>query len=128
MALSFISAIQIEVSASLEFSRLVSIPALPLPINATQHPQYEAARRIAPIWPSVQGGIVVPQSIKTMAITTPQFKAPNLSQSSSRRQSVTRVLIIGDSITRSQEGDYIWRYRIWQWFHSSRVSVKTVGP
>ncbi|EMF14799.1 carbohydrate esterase family 3 protein, partial [Sphaerulina musiva SO2202] len=34
-----------------------------------------------------------------------------------------RILIIGDSITHGGEGDYTWRYRLWQWF-----SVSFVGP
>ena len=39
-----------------------------------------------------------------------------------------RVLVVGDSITHCNEGDYTWRYRIWQWFKNQDVSVDFVGP
>lgn len=26
-----------------------------------------------------------------------------------------RMLIVGDSITHGQDGDFTWRYRLWQW-------------
>ncbi|KAI5364754.1 Putative fibronectin type III, immunoglobulin-like, SGNH hydrolase-type esterase [Septoria linicola] len=40
----------------------------------------------------------------------------------------TKVLIVGDSITHCNEGDYTWRYRIWSWFQSSNLVVDFVGP
>lgn len=41
---------------------------------------------------------------------------------------ITKVMIIGDSITQGYEGDYSWRYRIWQWFEKQKYSVDFVGP
>jgi len=42
--------------------------------------------------------------------------------------SITKVLIIGDSMTQGQEGDYTWRYRLWSWFRQQNLAIKTVGP
>jgi hypothetical protein len=33
------------------------------------------------------------------------------------------VMIVGDSITQGLEGDWTWRYRIWQWFKDEGVEV-----
>lgn len=39
-----------------------------------------------------------------------------------------KVMIVGDSMTQGHEGDYTWRYRIWEWFESQDVAVDFVGP
>lgn len=39
-----------------------------------------------------------------------------------------RVLVVGDSMTQGAEGDFTWRYRIWEWFRNNGVDVKFVGP
>lgn len=36
-----------------------------------------------------------------------------------------RVLVVGDSITHCNEGDFTWRYRIWQWFQSQPTTTTT---
>jgi lysophospholipase L1-like esterase len=45
------------------------------------------------------------------------------------------MMIVGDSISAGQEGDYTWRYRLWQWFQSQKSDptlltgpVDFVGP
>lgn len=37
-------------------------------------------------------------------------------------------MIVGDSITHGHEGDYTWRYRMWQWARDNGLSVDFVGP
>lgn len=39
-----------------------------------------------------------------------------------------KVMIVGDSITHGHEGDFTWRYRIWEWFRANNISVDFVGP
>jgi hypothetical protein len=40
-----------------------------------------------------------------------------------------KVMIVGDSISQGYEGDYTWRYRLWQWFRDSdHEDVSFVGP
>jgi hypothetical protein len=34
------------------------------------------------------------------------------------------VMIVGDSITQGLEGDWTWRYRIWEWFKDQDVKVR----
>lgn len=45
-----------------------------------------------------------------------------------RRNSAMKVLVVGDSMTQGMEGDWTWRYRIWQWFKSQDISIEFVGP
>ncbi|KAK1833913.1 receptor-type tyrosine-protein phosphatase F [Podospora conica] len=42
--------------------------------------------------------------------------------------SPTRILIVGDSISHGREGDWTWRYRLWQWTRLHRVAAEFVGP
>ncbi|KAK2025539.1 SGNH hydrolase [Colletotrichum zoysiae] len=39
-----------------------------------------------------------------------------------------RVMIVGDSISQGREGDFTWRYRLWQWMTEERVNFQFVGP
>ncbi|KXS97117.1 hypothetical protein AC578_2897 [Pseudocercospora eumusae] len=39
-----------------------------------------------------------------------------------------RILILGDSITHGGEGDYTWRYRLWEWFQQHKIDADFVGP
>ncbi|KAK0610141.1 SGNH hydrolase-type esterase domain-containing protein, partial [Bombardia bombarda] len=39
-----------------------------------------------------------------------------------------RVMIIGDSISQGREGDWTWRYRIWEWFRQEGIHTTFVGP
>ncbi|KAK4120655.1 carbohydrate esterase family 3 protein [Parathielavia appendiculata] len=44
------------------------------------------------------------------------------------RQDVIKVMVVGDSISHGREGDWTWRYRIWEWFEQQEISVRFVGP
>lgn len=44
------------------------------------------------------------------------------------RQNQMRVMIVGDSMSQGQQGDFTWRYRISQWFSQNSISVDFVGP
>ncbi|CAM1508852.1 Fc.00g025910.m01.CDS01 [Cosmosporella sp. VM-42] len=37
-------------------------------------------------------------------------------------------MIVGDSISQGGEGDYTWRYRLWQWLHDENIDFDFVGP
>ncbi len=39
-----------------------------------------------------------------------------------------KVMVVGDSLSQGAEGDYTWRYRLWQWFAANDVTVDFVGP
>ena len=39
-----------------------------------------------------------------------------------------KVMVVGDSMSQGHEGDYTWRYRLWQWFQQQGVPVDFVGP
>ena len=125
-SIPFSSAVLIEVSVSSELHS-VPTPAIPLPTNATKYPQYDAIRQFLPAMPIVQAGIQYPEP---KDLITDLMSPSNTSKHNSltKRQSAMRVLIVGDSISQGQEGDWTWRYRIWQWFRQNSVAVKMVGP
>ncbi|KAK2009271.1 fibronectin type III domain-containing protein [Colletotrichum eremochloae] len=39
-----------------------------------------------------------------------------------------RVMIVGDSMSQGREGDFTWRYRLWQWMMEERIDFQFVGP
>ncbi|MEU8210756.1 GDSL-type esterase/lipase family protein [Micromonospora sp. NPDC049044] len=39
-----------------------------------------------------------------------------------------RVMVVGDSMSQGAEGDWTWRYRLWEWFKGQNVAVDFVGP
>ncbi|KAF4122962.1 Fibronectin type III domain [Geosmithia morbida] len=38
------------------------------------------------------------------------------------------VMVVGDSLSQGREGDWTWRYRIWQWFRDSDIDMRFAGP
>lgn len=45
-----------------------------------------------------------------------------------KRAGATRVMIAGDSMTQGKEGDWTWRYRMWQWAQANNLNWDFVGP
>ncbi|WP_328440134.1 SGNH/GDSL hydrolase family protein [Streptomyces sp. NBC_00444] len=39
-----------------------------------------------------------------------------------------RIMVVGDSMSQGDEGDWTWHYRLWEWFRNEGVSVDFVGP
>ncbi|MFI6270617.1 NPP1 family protein [Micromonospora zamorensis] len=39
-----------------------------------------------------------------------------------------RVMVVGDSMSQGDEGDFTWRYRLWEWFKGQGIRVEFVGP
>jgi lysophospholipase L1-like esterase len=39
-----------------------------------------------------------------------------------------KVMVVGDSMSEGYEGDWTWRYRLWQWFQENSTVVDFVGP
>jgi hypothetical protein len=39
-----------------------------------------------------------------------------------------KVMIVGNSISHGYQGDYTWRYRIWQWSRDNSLPIQFVGP
>ncbi|MBK6762289.1 MAG: fibronectin type III domain-containing protein [Micrococcales bacterium] len=43
-------------------------------------------------------------------------------------EDVTRVLLVGDSVTQGSAGDWTWRYRLWKHLEAAGTPVDFVGP
>ncbi|KAK4187349.1 receptor-type tyrosine-protein phosphatase F [Podospora australis] len=37
-------------------------------------------------------------------------------------------MVVGDSISHGRQGDWTWRYRIWEWFQQQHIPIRFVGP
>jgi len=44
------------------------------------------------------------------------------------RPGAISMMVVGDSISQGGEGDWTWRYRLWEWFRKEDVVVDFVGP
>ncbi|WPG99684.1 Esterase, SGNH hydrolase-type [Acrodontium crateriforme] len=55
----------------------------------------------------------------------PQTYPTNINE---KRAGGTKVMIVGDSMTQGLEGDWTWRYRIWQWAQVNNLGWDFVGP
>jgi hypothetical protein len=44
------------------------------------------------------------------------------------RPGAISMMIVGDSLSQGGEGDWTWRYRLWEWFRREEVMVDFVGP
>ena len=43
-------------------------------------------------------------------------------------QEEIKFMVVGDSISHGREGDWTWRYRIWEWFRHEDIPARFVGP
>ncbi|KAF7191961.1 hypothetical protein HII31_06606 [Pseudocercospora fuligena] len=44
------------------------------------------------------------------------------------RDDPLKIMFVGDSITHGHEGDYTWRFRVWEWLRANDISFDFVGP
>lgn len=64
----------------------------------------------------------------TFALVLAGFFSPLANALPLEPRNILKVMIVGNSISHGLEGDYTWRYRIWQWFELSNIPVQFVGP
>lgn len=51
--------------------------------------------------------------------------SPSAAIASSPDTTTVRILVCGDSISQGREGDFTWRYRLWEWFHNNSNAQST---
>ncbi|RAL11188.1 uncharacterized protein BO97DRAFT_347859, partial [Aspergillus homomorphus CBS 101889] len=127
--IAFSSAVVVESRVSAQMSQLASVPPIPLP---TTIDNYETWTQVASLMPPLQTNNVKEDTLDMVAAVRDAIKTDSNSGTTIQglvgREAPLRVLIVGDSMTQGQEGDYTWRYRIWQWFEAQGVAVDFVGP
>lgn len=130
--IDFTSAFLLEASVAPELSQANLTSPVPLPADA---PGYESILRLAaamPALPVTVGEIDVNEIIAE--ITPPANNNNNDPESQNEgaqldaRQNALRVLVVGDSMTHCNEGDFTWRYRLLEWFNAQNVAFRYVGP
>lgn len=105
------SAVKHAASISSHLFRETATPAIPIPPGATNIPAYEGIAKIAQAFPIVQKGIQ-PQNADDLLedlLTRTNASVPQTGLAG--RASALRVMIVGDSMTQGQQGDFTWRYR-----------------
>jgi lysophospholipase L1-like esterase len=80
--------------------------------------------------PPLQTGSVQNNSVQILAAMRDNLRSSVNSTKEHLHERATglKVMIVGDSISQGREGDFTWRYRIWEWFQSQGVAVDFVGP
>ena len=126
--IAFSSAVQVEATITIQLQQLLSVPAIPMPTNITDVPQYELISRLAPALPPVPAGVKLPNSEEIVEQLIASSNTSDADTPLDSRQDSLRVMIVGDSMTQGQEVDWTWRYRIWQWFQANRINAKFGGP
>lgn len=131
--IDFSSALLIEASLAANLRQPDNAPAIPVADDTKHIPEYDTIRCLAVAWPPTQQGIKLPDSQNMIS----EYLSAKINHSVSdtgtvsaldSRQGGLKVIVAGDSMTQGLEGDWTWRYRLWQWFMQSGVSVQFVGP
>ncbi|CZT15047.1 uncharacterized protein RCC_12037 [Ramularia collo-cygni] len=89
-------------------------------VSTTPQQYHQNSNKPVPLRPSLQDAGEVPEYESVLI--------RDGSSHTSKRQNDMRVLVVGDSITHSREGDYTWRYRLLEWFSAQGVVFQYVGP
>lgn len=125
--IEYSSAVAIESKVSYQLSQLATVPAIPLP---TDLPYYDILNQVVGLMPPLQTGSVQNNSVQMLAAMRDNLRSSENSTTGHlhERAAGLKVMIVGDSISQGREGDFTWRYRIWEWFQSQGVAVDFVGP
>lgn len=114
------SAISMENSILYRQSRLATTPTIPIP---TDIPMHDRLVELVALMPFSQQS-THDFNFESAVHTSPE--GPLMSKSAAK--STLKVMVVGDSMTQGQQGDWTWRYRIWEWFRDQNVTVDFVGP
>lgn len=127
---AFSSVASILSSMSQQASALASIPAIAIPADHNKSDDFVSMVAAMPPVPVASGGPTFEQLNEMFGsyLAAPNGLNSTQSSSISGRQSGQRVMICGDSMTQGAEGDWTWRYRIWQWAQANDLNWQFVGP
>ncbi|EFE38232.1 hypothetical protein TRV_07103 [Trichophyton verrucosum HKI 0517] len=129
VTVDFVSALSIADSVSSKLVRLSDIPAIALPPNISN---YDAYAQLASLMPPLPAGTVGHDTAEVLAAIKASIKAVPSNYTArtglTERQPGLRVMFVGDSMTQGKEGDWTWRYRMWQWFRDQGIAATFVGP
>lgn len=126
--IEFSSAVQIAASVAADIQRPSQAPAIPIPSNLTDSHEFAFIQHLTPALPPLQAHALPDptQAVDDVILWTNNSSVAEKSLDS--RQTALRVLVVGDSISQGLEGDWTWRYRIWQWFQHNGLNAQFVGP
>ncbi len=133
------SASSIDASVSTLLAYSTTTDAIPIPSHLSKYDQLTQLASMMPALPTVlptpntqaRRDLGKNEGADILAHLRPSWPSPSLKQVQGDlvgRDAPMRVMIVGDSMTHGAEGDFTWRYRIWEWFRRENVSVQFVGP
>lgn len=126
----FSSAVSIASSVSIQLAQYTSIPAIPLPTNISNH---DLLKQLAALMPPLQISTSGADTAAVLAAVD-EIKEETKDDPSPAdkrlggRQAGMRIMIVGDSMSQGAQGDWTWRYWIWEWFRDQGISIDFVGP
>lgn len=116
----------LEYSATYQQGQLANVPAIPLAQNVSD---YHVLSQLADLMPPLQVSVDSQDDSKMLeALSNATWACGPTADDLAGRQAPLRVIIVGDSMSQGQQGDWTWRYRIWEWFQAQGVAVDFVGP
>jgi hypothetical protein len=129
--IEFSAGVLLESSVLNQLAQLTSIPPVPLPKNISGYDTFSQMANLMPPFQATAGTVEPDITAMLASIKVSAAASINKGQSVGSltgRQAEIRVMIVGDSMTQGQQGDWTWRYRIWEWFKEQGIDVDFVGP
>jgi len=64
-----------------------------------------------------------------LSISSRAWRSPNWNLAITKLHAENiSIMVVGDSISQGSEGDWTWRYRLWEWLNSEGIAADFVGP
>ncbi|KAF2764092.1 carbohydrate esterase family 3 protein [Teratosphaeria nubilosa] len=98
------------------------------PMNSANSSGYPAVDQLATLMPPMQSTIASLQTSQLDSFIHVGTGTQDQNSTPADAPHPLRVMIVGDSMSQGAEGDWTWRYRIWQWFEHNEIEVRFVGP
>ena len=133
-SLDFSSAVEVEASASVESAQSARSSAGAMSYYPTDIiadiPEYAMIKELVPLMPPIPAEVRLPDTEKLVenVLLSSLGNASDSEGALRVRADTLRVMVVGDSISQGHEGDWTWRYRIWQWFRRNDIDIRFVGP
>lgn len=118
----------------------LSLLLSPLPTSLVMGPVHSAvSAKMIPLLSTVLLAVLSLPTTATAQVISPASPdddtTPNLDVVTA--QNSIKILVCGDSITQGADGDFTWRYRLWEWFQQANAqnnstditpALRFVGP
>ncbi|KAJ0280814.1 hypothetical protein Brms1b_007566 [Colletotrichum noveboracense] len=61
-------------------------------------------------------------------LTPSEQKLAIMSGHATETKHPSKIMVVGDSMSHGRDGDFTWRYRLWEWLNEENLNFEFVGP